>query len=58
MIALCLSYQRKPWFYGIPNKNPKLKSLAFRRALVSLFIIHTVVAIIYATKNYFNYFFS
>jgi hypothetical protein len=47
---MLLGLKRKPWFYGFTNENPKLKTPSFRKALIALFSIHTLLAIGYSTK--------
>ncbi len=52
LILMLLGLKRKPWFYGFSNENPKLKAPSFRIALITLFSVHTLIAIGYSTKVY------
>ncbi len=52
LILMLLGLKRKPWFYGFTNENPKLKAPSIRIALITLFSVHTLIAIWYSTNVY------
>ena len=58
VIFISLAHHRKPWYYGLPDTHEKLKSQRFRFILMSLFVVHTVLALYYATLTYIRLFFT
>jgi hypothetical protein len=52
LMFVTIGYKRKPWFYGLPETHPILKTELVRYCLVVIFAVHTVIACYYSTTIY------
>lgn len=52
LIWYCATQNRRPWLYGFSDNDPKVKRKPIRIFLFVLFVVHTIVELVYLRTTF------